>query len=195
MKLVQLALSACLVVGSMAGISSTASAAGGYGSGHGGGHHASGHRGGSRHGGGHRSRGHSSRGHGNGGAFIAGAVIGALAGWSGGYGYPRAQQQRYGRHHRPYYAPQRHRGGHHYRGSTPRRYHGHTRRHYSYSGGGGNGYHQQAYQTRGGNSGCHPVNKYGHWNGRSARVGGTMCYNSHGAGYVVSGSRYLIHYR
>jgi len=190
MKLVQLALSACLVVGSMAGVSSSASAAGGYGSGHGGGHHASGHRGGGRHGGGHRSR-----GHGQGGAFIAGAVIGALVGWSGGYGYPRAQHQRYGRHHRPYYAPQRHRGGHHYRGSAPRRYHGHTRRHYSYSGGGGNGYHQQAYQTRGGNSGCHPVNKRGHWNGRPARVGGTMCYNSHGAGYVVNGSRYLIQYR
>ena len=196
MKLVQLALSACLVVGSMAGVSSSASAAGGYGSGHGGGHHASGHRGrsGSHYSGGHRSRGHSSRGHGNGGAFIAGAVVGALVGWSSGYGYPRAQQHRYGRHHRPYYAPQRHRSGHHYRGST-RRYHGHTRGHYSYSSGGNNGYHTQAYQTRGGSSGCHPVYKIGHWNGRSAKVGGTMCYNAHGAGYVVSGSRYLIHYR
>ena len=189
MKLVQLALSACLVVGSMAGMSSAAFASGGYGNGHGGGHQASGYRGRGNHGGGHHRR-----GNGRGGAFIAGAVVGALVGWNNGYGYPRAQRQRYGRHHRPYYAPQRPRGGHHYRGSTPR-YYGHTRRHYSYSGGGSNSYHPQAYQTRGGSSGCHPINKFGHWNGRAARVGGTMCYNSRGAGYVVSGSRYLIHYR
>jgi len=30
---------------------------------------------------------------------------------------------------------------------------------------------------------------------RPAKIGGTMCYNGRGRGYVVSGSRYLIHYR
>ncbi len=193
MRLVQFALSACLVVGSMAGVSSAAFASGsGYGNGHSGGHHAGRHQSRGHHGGGHRSRGHhgrghsgghSSRRHGNGGAFIAGTVVGALLGWNSGYGYTHAQQHRFGRHHRPYYAPRHSRGGHH----------GHARRYYSYS----DGHHGggRAYQTRGGNAGCHPVNKVGHWNGRHAKIGGTMCYNSYGTGYVVSGSRYLIHYR
>jgi len=108
--------------------------------GRGAGHRGAGHIG---HGGGHGRRGHN-------GSFIAGAIVGGLLGWNAGYGYPRAQYQRY------------------------RQYH-----HSSYAGG----------------SGCHPVNKFGIWRGRPAKVGGTMCYNRNGQGYIVSGSRYLIHYR
>jgi len=200
MILARLALSACLVVGTMASLSAPATAAGPTGIGglnsNGGnihqvrdrrGHHGRGHgrhyRGG-RHGGGHHGGGHRSRGRDRTGAFIAGAIVGGLVGWSSGYGYPRAHHRRYQQHHRPYYAPRRHHRSNHYGG--------HSRRHYSYSDGGYNDRH--SYRANG-NSACHPVSKFGSWHGRPAKVGGTMCYNGHGRGYVVSGSRYLIHYR
>ena len=197
MKLIHFALSTCLVVGSMATLSVPAFAEGGHGrhgGGHGGGHvsqHQSGHYGNGHRSGRHHVRpgrqgrhGRSYGGHGNGGAFVAGTVVGTLLGWNGGYGYPRAHHRRYARHHRPYYAPR----GHH----TPRHHRRHPRRHYGYSDG---GYHTgQGYQSHGG-AGCHPVHRFGQWNGRPAKVGGTMCYNRNGRGYVVSGSRYLIHYR
>lgn len=160
MILTRLTLSACLVVGTMASMSVPVAAAsptgisglnnngnihligerGGRQAGRGAGHRGAGHIG---HGGGHGRRGHN-------GSFIAGAIVGGLLGWNAGYGYPRAQYQRY------------------------RQYH-----HSSYAGG----------------SGCHLVNKFGTWRGRPAKVGGTMCYNRNGQGYIVSGSRYLIHYR
>ena len=41
---------------------------------------------------------------------------------------------------------------------------------------------------------CHSVWKQGRWRGRPAKVGGLMCYNRHGGSYIVSGSKYLIHY-
>jgi len=43
-------------------------------------------------------------------------------------------------------------------------------------------------------SGCHTVSKTGHHHGRLAKIGGTMCYDSYGNPYVVSGSRYVMHY-
>lgn len=217
MILARLALSACLVVGSMASLSAPAAAAGPTGIGglnantniqlasdrrghgrhyrggnRGGGHHARGghnrgghHARGGNHGRGHHGGGHRNRGNGRGGAFIAGAIVGGLLGWSSGYGYPRAHHQRYQQHHRPYYAP---RSNHH----RSNNYGGHSRRHYTYSDGGYNNGHNY---RRNGGSACHPVSKHGSWHGRPAKVGGTMCYNGHGQGYVVSGSRYLIHYR
>ena len=184
MILTRLTLSACLVVGTMASMSVPVAAAsptgisglnnngnihligerGGRQAGRGAGHRGAGHIGrGAGHrgtgylgrGAGHRGAGHIGHGGGHGrrghnGSFIAGAIVGGLLGWNAGYGYPRAQYQRY------------------------RQYH-----HSSYAGG----------------SGCHPVNKFGTWRGRPAKVGGTMCYNRNGQGYIVSGSRYLIHYR
>ena len=116
--------------------------------------------------------------------FVSGAIVGGLIGWSSGYGYPRAHHQRYGHHHRPYYAPRRH--------HRPHYYGGHSRRHYSYSDGAYNDRHSYRHTN---NRACHPVYKHGYWHGRPAKVGGTMCYNRYGNGYVVSGSRYLIHYR
>ncbi len=46
----------------------------------------------------------------------------------------------------------------------------------------------------GGGTACHPVSKDGYSRGRHARIGGTMCYDHYGQGYVVRGSRYVIHY-
>ncbi len=43
-------------------------------------------------------------------------------------------------------------------------------------------------------SGCHTVSKTEYHHGRLARIGGTMCYDSYGSPYVVSGSRYVMHY-
>lgn len=37
---------------------------------------------------------------------------------------------------------------------------------------------------------CHPVTKSVVTNGYSHKIGGTMCYDSYGQGYIVSGSRY-----
>ncbi|MBO6542273.1 MAG: hypothetical protein JJ939_11950 [Alphaproteobacteria bacterium] len=182
MKITQLLLSACLAFTGFAGAttfaSSTAHARDGahthYGNG---GHQARRH-----HRQTHRQQHRRSHRRDNGGAFVAGTALGLVLGWSGGYGYPRAHHNRYTQYHRPYYAP-RHR-------NHPAFY-GHTRRHYSYS----DGYHDgnvgyRSYGTRG----CHPVYKHGRWNGRPAKVGGTMCYNRNGNAYVVNGSRYLIHY-
>ena len=41
---------------------------------------------------------------------------------------------------------------------------------------------------------CHGVVKKGYFNGRYAKIGGTKCYDHYGRGYVVEGSRYVIHY-
>lgn len=42
---------------------------------------------------------------------------------------------------------------------------------------------------------CHPVYKivYDHY-GQPMKIGGTMCYDEYGNGYVVPGSRYLINH-
>ena len=92
-------------------------------------------------------------------------------------------------HGRPYYHRDRHyRGGHYARGShyyqsqriytPPRAYPHHGARYRSYSHG----------------SGCHTVSKTDYWHGRLAKIGGTMCYDAYGNPYVVSGSRYVMHY-
>ena len=41
---------------------------------------------------------------------------------------------------------------------------------------------------------CHGVVKNGYFNGRYAKIGGTRCYDHYGRGYIVEGSRYVIHY-
>ena len=41
---------------------------------------------------------------------------------------------------------------------------------------------------------CHAVSKWGYDNyGQKAKISGTMCYDVYGQGYVVPGSRYIIH--
>ncbi len=41
---------------------------------------------------------------------------------------------------------------------------------------------------------CQDVVTDGYFRGRYAKLGGTMCYDRAGNGYMVDGSRYLIHY-
>ena len=41
---------------------------------------------------------------------------------------------------------------------------------------------------------CHNVVTDGYFHGRYAKIGGTMCYDHAGNGYIVDGSRYLIKY-
>ena len=115
-------------------------------------------------------------------------------GWNGGYGYPRAHHKRYYGHHRPYV--RRHYGGHHsyrrphHRSHNQGYYRKPHRSYYNHSDGrrGHRNYSSYGAQP------CHPVNKEGRWHGRPAKIGGTMCYNRYGKGYIASGSRYLIHY-
>jgi hypothetical protein len=55
--------------------------------------------------------------------------------------------------------------------------------------------HRPAYHNRRIQAACHPVVGHGrdHF-GRQAKFGGTMCYDRFGNGYVVAGSRHVIHY-
>lgn len=55
--------------------------------------------------------------------------------------------------------------------------------------------HRPAYTQRRIHAACHPVvgNGRDHF-GRRAKFGGTMCYDRFGYGYVVAGSRHVIHY-
>lgn len=55
--------------------------------------------------------------------------------------------------------------------------------------------HRPAYAHRRIQAACHPVvgNGRDHF-GRRAKFGGTMCYDRFGYGYVVAGSRHVIHY-
>ena len=84
-----------------------------------------------------------------------------------------------------------HYGGHHYkRRHYGHRRHGHHRRHH----------YKRGYAARhsyGSHSGhgrhCKPVHKFvpdGY--GGGTKIGGTMCYDHYGNGYVVPGSRYII---
>ncbi|NOX94191.1 MAG: hypothetical protein GXP04_03585 [Alphaproteobacteria bacterium] len=58
------------------------------------------------------------------------------------------------------------------------------------------GHRGQRYNSGYNNSGynCRKVEKDGYWHGKSALIGGTMCYDSYGQSYIVSGSRYLVSY-
>lgn len=55
--------------------------------------------------------------------------------------------------------------------------------------------HRPSYHSRRIHAACHPVvgHGYDHF-GRRAKFGGTMCYDRHGRGYVVVGSRHVIRY-
>lgn len=85
-----------------------------------------------------------------------------------------------------------------YLGYSNKRNH-HNKKHYSYNSyptrsyGNHHNYYRNSYNNNY-QKACHPVSKrtvdhYGHYKD----VGGTMCYDSYGQGYVVNGSRYLKH--
>ncbi len=134
------------------------------------------------------------------GLALAGAVLAltlstpaAADGWSlglnshggitfsfyGGYHPGYYNKRHLYRRHTPYY------GRHTYR---PRRHGPHITNNYYYNSGPsyGPGYAPSR--------ACQPVSKTGYWHGRKAKIGGTMCYDAYGNGYIVNGSRYLIHY-
>jgi len=98
-------------------------------------------------------------------------------GYSGGYNS----------HHSTVYLAYSHKRNHHYK------------KHYSYnpystrSYGRHHNYQRNSYNIHYQKS-CHPVSKtivdrYGDYK----NIGGTMCYDSYGQGYIVSGSRHLRH--
>ncbi len=135
-------------------------------------------------------------------AFLAVSAIGAEPTIAGGY---------HNKHHRGYHGGH---GGHHYRAApfvynlgrvvgafAPHRRHYYRGDHYYRS----DRYyaapyayrHRPAprhYQYSHHGNGCHAVSKSEYHHGRLARIGGTMCYDGYGYPYVVSGSRYVMHY-
>lgn len=87
-----------------------------------------------------------------------------------------------------YHSP-RHRSGY-YRGSG---HHDSTRHHDSGRHERGHGATSRYSDDHHGED-CRRVHKRGHFDGREARIGGTMCYDRHGEPYIVDGSRYVVEY-
>lgn len=103
----------------------------------------------------------------------------------GDYGHHQKHRKKSHRKHH-----KKHHGKHHY-GHGGKHHNGdhgghRSRNHLKHAYGYGRKHYRQA--------GCHPISKEGYWYGRYGLIGGTMCYNHYGRGYVVDGSRYLIHY-
>jgi len=97
-------------------------------------------------------------------------------------------------HHSTVYLAYSQKRNHHYK-----KHYSYNRKHYSYnpystrSYGRHHNYQRNSYNNHYQKS-CHPVNKaivdrYGDYK----NIGGTMCYDRYGQGYIVSGSRYLKH--
>lgn len=76
---------------------------------------------------------------------------------------------------------------------SKRHFHGkghfHGKRHFH----GGRKLHGKGIARHGGRA-CHDVVKVGHYRGHKALIGGVMCYDRHGRGYVLDGSRHLVKY-
>lgn len=98
------------------------------------------------------------------------------------------------RRHKHYKHRGRYKSGHWYKNKRYRHGHkyGHGHHYKSHKSRHGHGYkHGHGYRKAGG-YGCHPVYKYGYHHGYKAKIGGTMCYDGYGNGYVVPGSRYVV---
>ena len=104
------------------------------------------------------------------------------------YGHKSGYWYKGHRGHKGYYGKKRYKGYGHKRGYGHKGGYGHKayygKKHY-----GGHGHGHGHYRKA-----CHPVYKYGYHNGYRAKIGGTMCYDRYGNGYVVRGSRYVIEY-
>lgn len=104
---------------------------------------------------------------------------------SGHYKHHKKYKQ-YGKHHKYRHKHRRHYWKHkhykhgHYGGYAKKPYY----KDYSYG-------HAYGY---GGGYDCHKTSKIGHWHGRKAIIGGTLCYNQYGEAYIVPNSHYLIEY-
>jgi hypothetical protein len=118
----------------------------------------------------------------------AGGISIQISGYSDQHGGHHYKQHHYKQHHyKQHHYKQHHYKQHHYGYRT----YNHKRRHAS---------HQQSYSTHLGYStnqsyskACKPIHKYiSDGYGGSTKVGGTMCYDPDGNGYLVPGSRYVI---
>ena len=87
-----------------------------------------------------------------------------------------------------------HRHGHHsHRFHKHRKFHGshfHKKRHLH----GGRKPHRKGVVRHHGRHACHDVVKVGVYRGHKALLGGVMCYDRHGRGYILQGSRHLVRY-
>lgn len=117
------------------------------------------------------------------GVYVGVGHHGVSVGWSHGYGFAPRRYKNYHRYHAPYRAARHH-------ANRAQRRHQRRIQQYYYAGGRNSGHY---YRARNGRD-CHPIHRKGRWRGDRALVGGTMCYNRNGRGYVVKGSRYLIDY-
>lgn len=131
------------------------------------------HHGNKHNGGGYKSGGkHKGGGHYSGGNKRHGKGHGYTSGYGNGHNKG---------HNKGYNGKSHKRKGHNSGGHYGKGHHGNS--YYT-------GYNQYGYGRN-----CHQVSKKSRWHGRKARVGATKCYDSYGNGYIVEGSRYLIHYR
>ena len=113
-------------------------------------------------------------------------------------GYHGGGSYSYGNKHRKQYKHGKHynkrRGGHaYYPFSHKRRGYGHSYGHGGRAYDNSYGYKRHSYGRGHEYRGCHKVSKYDYDSyGRKVKIGGTMCYDNYGSGYIVPGSRYLI---
>ncbi len=116
-------------------------------------------------------------------AFAGGApVIGGASGWDGAVQQVSHKKKhwKHKKHHNNHW--NRHRSGVFI--TLGNVFGGHNYNRHNYN----NGWHQS------GNRNCHGVVNNGYYHGRYAKIGGTVCYDYLGRGFIVEGSRYLIHY-
>jgi len=101
-------------------------------------------------------------------------------------GYFSKKAKKHYRHRNDHYQPSRysHRNNYYQQPRYSKRHHYSSYNNDKYS----NRHYRQNHQA------CHPVsklktNRYG----RTTNIGGTMCYNKYGQGYIVKGSRHALH--
>ena len=114
-------------------------------------------------------------------AVLTFASVAPSAAEAGSGAYISIGSHGYGHHNYKHHRGEGYSGGlyytlKHFKGHG--RHHGHKPKHSGYSAG----------------RGCHFVSKEGYWHGRPAIIGGTLCYDAHGNGYIVKGSRHLVRY-
>lgn len=111
-------------------------------------------------------------------AFAGGTpAIGGGHGWSGALQQVHHKKHKHHKHKHHHHHKKHHKGGfviHFGNGLFAPRHQG--------------GYYPSAQRD------CHGVVKDGYYHGRYAKIGGTMCYDHLGRGYIVEDSRYVIRY-
>ncbi|WP_299624177.1 hypothetical protein [Pelagibius sp.] len=99
-------------------------------------------------------------------------------------GHGHKHVKRHGHHSHRFHKHRKFHGGH-FRGG-----HFHGKRHFH----GGRKLHRKGVVRHHGRHACHDVVKVGVYRGHKALLGGVMCYDRHGRGYILQGSRHLVRY-